>query len=136
MAHVSINKYRQVSISNVQDMNPYDQVKLILVNIVGKLAAAKGCIERKDIEKKGLHISTCISLIGALQTALNMEEGGEISENLASLYEYCQFKLVNANVENDLEGISEVTTIIKNIKEGWDAIPQEIRQGGQEVAAG
>jgi flagellar secretion chaperone FliS len=35
-----------------------------------------------------------------------------------------------------LEGISEVTTIIKNIKEGWDAIPQEIRQGGQEVAAG
>jgi flagellar secretion chaperone FliS len=87
MAHVSINKYRQVSISNVQDMTPYDQVKLILVNIVGKLAAAKGCIERKDIEKKGLHISTCISLIGALQTALNMEEGGEISENLASLYE-------------------------------------------------
>ncbi|SFC23870.1 flagellar export chaperone FliS [Pseudoalteromonas denitrificans] len=136
MAHVSINKYRQVSINNVQDMAPYEQVKLILVNIVGKLAAVKGCIERKDIEKKGLYISNCISLIGALQTALNMDEGGEISENLASLYEYCQFKLVNANVENDVEGIIEVSNIIKNIKEGWDAIPQDVRQSAQQAATG
>jgi len=137
MAHLSINKYRQVSVNNVQDMTPYEQVNLIFVNIIGKLAAAKGSIERKEIEKKGNNISVCISLIGALQDALNMDDGGEISANLASLYEYCQYKLVNANVNNDIEGLIEVSTIIKNIKEGWEAIPQDIRQNDQaQVAAG
>ncbi|PAJ72206.1 flagellar export chaperone FliS [Pseudoalteromonas sp. NBT06-2] len=137
MAHLSINKYRQVSVNNVQDMTPYEQVNLIFVNIIGKLAAAKGSIERKEIEKKGNNISVCISLIGALQDALNMDDGGEISANLASLYEYCQYKLVNANVNNDIEGLLEVSSIIKNIKEGWEAIPQDIRQNDQaQVAAG
>jgi len=135
MAHLSINKYRQVSVNNVQDMTPYEQVNLIFVNIIGKLAAAKGSIERKEIENKGNNISVCISLIGALQDALNMDDGGEISANLASLYEYCQYKLVNANVNNDIEGLVEVSTIIKNIKEGWDAIPQDIRQSEQAQAA-
>ncbi|MBU2969015.1 flagellar export chaperone FliS [Pseudoalteromonas sp. C2R02] len=135
MAHLSINKYRQVSVNNVQDMTPYEQVNLIFVNIIGKLAAAKGSIERKEIEKKGNNISVCISLIGALQDALNMDDGGEISANLASLYEYCQYKLVNANVNNDIEGLIEVSTIIKNIKEGWEAIPQDIRQNDQAQAA-
>lgn len=135
MAHLSINKYRQVSVNNVQDMTPYEQVNLIFVNIIGKLAAAKGSIERKEIEKKGNNISVCISLIGALQDALNMDNGGEISANLASLYEYCQYKLVNANVNNDIEGLIEVSTIIKNIKEGWEAIPQDIRQNDPAQAA-
>jgi len=135
MAHLSINKYRQVSVNNVQEMTPYEQVNLIFVNIIGKLAAAKGSIERKEIEKKGNNISVCISLIGALQDALNMDDGGEISANLASLYEYCQYKLVNANVNNDIEGLIEVSTIIKNIKEGWEAIPQDIRQNEQAQAA-
>jgi len=127
MAHLSINKYRKVSVSNVQDMTPYEQINIILVNIIGKLAATKGFIERNEIEQKGLNISTCISLIGALEDALNMDNGGEISNNLASLYEYCQYKLIDSNLKNDIEGIKEVSTIIKNIKEGWDAIPKELR---------
>ncbi|WP_409423641.1 hypothetical protein [Pseudoalteromonas sp. RW-H-Ap-1] len=52
MAHASINKYRQITVSSVKEMTPYDQVKLVFVNIVGKLSAAKGFIERKELEKK------------------------------------------------------------------------------------
>ena len=135
MAHLSIIKYRQVSVNNVQDMTPYEQVNLIFVNIIGKLAAAKGSIERKEIENKGNNISVCISLIGALQDALNMDDGGEISDNLLALYAYCQRRLVEGNLKNDIGALTEVSDIIKTIKEGWDAIPADMRQKDQVLQA-
>lgn len=128
MAHASINKYRQITVSSVKEMTPYDQVKLVFVNIVGKLSAAKGFIERKELEKKGTAISDCIVLLGALQQVLNFENDNEISVNLDSLYDYCQRCLLNANLENDINKIDEVITLIKEIKSGWEAIPFEQRE--------
>lgn len=128
MAHSSINKYRQVTVSSVKEMTPYDQVKLVFVNIVGKLSAAKGFIERKEYEKKGTAISDCIVLIGALQQVLNFDHNNEVSTNLDSLYDYCQRSLLSANLENDLKKVDEVIVLIKEIKSGWEAIPLEQRQ--------
>ena len=53
MAHISIKKYSQVSVSNINEMSPYEQINLIFSNIIGRLAATKGFIERKEFEKKG-----------------------------------------------------------------------------------
>lgn len=127
MAHASLSKYRQVTVSSVKEMNPYEQINLIFSNIIGKLAAAKGFMERKEIEKKGGAISDSIVLLGALQDTLNMEEGGEISANLMELYNYCKSRLVIANTNNDPEILTEVSDIIKEIKQGWDGIPNEQR---------
>ncbi|BDF95024.1 MULTISPECIES: flagellar export chaperone FliS [Pseudoalteromonas] len=129
MAHISVKKYSQVSVSNINEMTPYEQINLIFSNILGRLAATKGFIERKEIEKKGENISSCILLFGALQDALNfeVEQDPSISNNLLSLYDYCQRKLVEANVNNDIDAINEVINIVKEVKEGWDAIPLEER---------
>jgi flagellar protein FliS len=127
MQHLSINKYKQVTVSSVKEMTPYDQVKLVFTNILGKLSAAKGFIERKDYEKKGIFISDSIILLGALQQVLNFEQGDEISENLDSLYDFCQRKLLDASLKNDTQQIDEVLAIISEIKVGWDSIPPEER---------
>lgn len=129
MAHVSIKKYSQVSVSNISEMTPYEQINLIFRNIIGRLAATKGFIERKEIGKKGENISACILLFGALQDALDLkvEQDPSISDNLLALYDYCQRKLAEANVNNDIEAITEVSNIVKEIKEGWDSIPANER---------
>ncbi|MGO2371044.1 MAG: flagellar export chaperone FliS [Pseudoalteromonas prydzensis] len=129
MAHISVKKYSQVSVSNINEMTPYEQIKLIFSNILGRLAATKGFIERKEIQKKGENISSCILLFGALQDALNfeVEQDPSISNNLLSLYDYCQRKLVQANIDNDVDAINEVISIVKEVKEGWDAIPVAAR---------
>ena len=127
MAHISIKKYSQVSVSNINEMSPYEQINLIFSNIIGRLAATKGFIERKEFEKKGENISTCVLLFGALQDALNFEHGGDISSNLLSLYDFCQRRLTEANVNNDIAAVDDVIRIVKEIKEGWDSIPLEER---------
>ena len=129
MAHVSLKKYSQVRASNIAEMAPYEQINLIFSNIIGRLAATKGFIERKEIAKKGENISACILLFGALQDALNfdVEQGSGISDNLLALYDYCQRKLTEANLNNDTAAIMEVSSIVKEIKEGWDNIPASER---------
>ncbi|GAB0109633.1 flagellar export chaperone FliS [Pseudoalteromonas distincta] len=128
MAHASIKKYRQVTVSSVKEMTPYEQVKLVFTNIIGKLSAAKGLIEHKEFEKKGTAISDCITLLGALQQVLNFENENQISASLDSLYDYCLRTLLTANLENDINKLDEVIVLIKEIKSGWEAIPIEQRQ--------
>ena len=129
MAHVSVKKYSQVRASSIAEMTPYEQINLIFSNIIGRLAATKGFIERKEIEKKGENISACVLLFGALQDALNLEveQDPSISNNLLALYDYCQRRLTQANLHNDIEAITEVSSIVKEIKEGWDNIPLDQR---------
>ena len=81
----------------------------------------------KNWKKKGENISSSILLFGALQDALNFEKGGEISNNLLSLYDFCQRRLTEANINNDIDAIDDVIRIVKEIKEGWDAIPADER---------
>lgn len=129
MAHASLKKYSQVRTSSIAEMTPYEQINLIFSNIIGRLAATKGFIERKEIAKKGENISACVLLFGALQDALNLEveQDPSIANNLLSLYDYCQRCLIQANLNNDIEALNEVATIVKEIKQGWDSIPVEQR---------
>ncbi|WP_166420237.1 flagellar export chaperone FliS [Pseudoalteromonas sp. Z1A8] len=129
MAHISVKKYGQVRASSIAEMTPYEQINLIFSNIIGRLAATKGFIERKEIAKKGENISACILLLGALQDALNLEveQDPSISNNLLALYDYCQRRLTQANLHNDIEAITEVSSIVKEIKEGWNNIPLDKR---------
>ncbi|MBH0033760.1 flagellar export chaperone FliS [Pseudoalteromonas sp. AS84] len=129
MAHISVKKYGQVRASSIAEMAPYEQINLIFSNIIGRLAATKGFIERKEIQKKGENISACVLLFGALQDALNLEveQDPSISNNLLALYDYCQRRLTQANLHNDIEAIIEVSSIVKEIKEGWDNIPLDQR---------
>jgi flagellar protein FliS len=53
---------------------------------------------------------------------LDMENGGELSVNLRSLYEYINFRLLEANSKNSVEILDEVAGLLRNIKEAWDAI--------------
>ncbi|WP_165736200.1 flagellar export chaperone FliS [Pseudoalteromonas sp. C8] len=129
MAHISVKKYGQVRASSIAEMTPYEQINLIFSNIIGRLAATKGFIERKEIAKKGENISACILLLGALQDALNLEveQDPSISNNLLALYDYCQRRLTQANLHNDIEAITEVSSIVKEIKDGWNNIPLDQR---------
>lgn len=127
MARTSIQQYRKGTVNSLTDADPHTQVAAIMAHILGNVAAAKGAIERKDYEQKGLKIGKAIELLSVLQGSLDMEVGGEISRNLFDLYDFCIFKLGQASVKNEQEGLDAVTGVMRNIKEGWDGIPQDVR---------
>ncbi|WP_028862517.1 flagellar export chaperone FliS [Psychromonas aquimarina] len=124
----SIKKYQNTNLAHVEQADPHTLISLVMQHILGNLAAAKGAIERKEIENKNKMLSKVIGLIGELQNSLDMEKGGELSENLYGLYAYMISQVTQANIKNDVEPLAEVSALIAEIKSGWDGIPQDIRQ--------
>jgi len=128
MAHLSLKKYQQTTISNAGEASPYRLVAMLFQKILDNIATAKGAISQKDYAKKGEQISNAIAILGVLEGSLDHEQGGEISSNLSALYNFCSTKLFEANSNSDIELLNEIAQIIIPIKSGWDAIPLE-KQG-------
>ena len=128
MARLSIQKYQNTNMAHVEQADPHTLISLIMQHILGNLAAAKGAIERKEIESKNKMLCKVIGLLGELQNSLDMEQGGELSENLYGLYGYMISQVTQANIKNNAVPLAEVASLIAEIKSGWDAIPQDIRQ--------
>ena len=67
-------------------------------------------------------ISKAIGIIGGLREGLDLQQGGELAENLDRLYEYMVSRLLEANSANDADMLDEVAGLLRNVKSGWDAI--------------
>jgi flagellar protein FliS len=91
-----------------------------------RLATAKGHMQRGEIEAKSGRIDAAIKIIEGLRNNLDFKNGGEISANLDSLYEYMMLRLVQANMKNDPEIIDEVLLLIKEVSEGWSEIKDQV----------
>ena len=121
-AYTQVNKY-----SGVTDASPHRLVQMLLEGALEKLASVKGLLQRGEIAKKGETIGQTIAIVVGLRSSLNKEAGGEMAENLDRLYDYMERQLLQANLKNDINILDEVSSLLKEIKTGWDTIPAEIR---------
>ena len=126
----AVNEYKQVNTkAAVESADPHTLVKMLIDGALERINIAKLNMSQGDVVHKGENISRAISIIDGLKISLDMENGGEIAQNLASLYEYMQRKLLEANLYDKSENLDEVLSLINEIKSGWQAIPQDIRKG-------
>jgi flagellar secretion chaperone FliS len=128
-------QYRAVrSHGLVADASPSRLVQIMFEHILSELAAAQGCMERiKDnlplgeVVAKGKSLGKAIRLINQLNATLDMERGGQIAENLRSLYLYMLERLTLANVTNDARIVGEAASLVRKVKDGWDRIVTDVR---------
>ena len=79
-------------------------------------------IQNGNFEGKGNNISKARDIIFELNTVLDMETGGEIAQNLRSLYNFIGRHLTQASIECDTAMIQEVINILKELNEGWKSV--------------
>ena len=136
---MSLNRLKQYQETSTQagifEASPHRLIQMLFEGALEKIAMAKGFLIRNEIEKKGAHITWAIKIIAGLQESLNMKEGGELSKNLSYLYDYMCNKLLEANSENSIEKLDEVTKLLSNIKEGWDGIEAEVKSLSHQIRA-
>jgi flagellar protein FliS len=131
-----VNKYKkEAAKTQLADADPYQVIQMLMAGVLENLAAAKGAIERRDLEAKSKAISKATSIITALRASLDFEVGGELSQNLNALYDYMAERLVDASVENNADIVMEVANLFREIKTAWDAIPVEARIEAEKARA-
>ncbi|QDF75907.1 MULTISPECIES: flagellar export chaperone FliS [Shewanella] len=121
----SMQSYRKVSVeSDLSVASPHRVIQMLLAGAIERLAQAKCAIEQDDVAQRGLLIGKAIGIVNGLNGSLNMDTEGDVAVNLSQLYDYMLVRLSEANVNNDVKAIDDVVALLKTIKEGWDAIPQ------------
>lgn len=116
------------------EASPHRLIQMLMEGALDKIAIAKGHMERGEIAEKGNFISWSISIIEGLRISLDPKEGGELAANLEALYDYMQRRLVEANAANDVTALDEVASLLRNVKSGWDEIPDEFKSQGRVVS--
>ena len=57
-----------------------------------------------------------------LKASLDKSAGGELAQNLSSLYDYMSQRLLIANLKNDVAALDEVSNLLTELKGAWEAI--------------
>lgn len=135
----ALKEYGKVNVqTGIMNASPYRLIQMLLEGVVSRIAQAKGHLQRGDVKQKGEAISSAISIIGGLKESLDKSTGGEIAENLDSLYEYASNRLLEANVKGDITILDEIYELLMEIKTAWDAIenhPDVIKHSKTQVSA-
>ncbi|PSW03541.1 flagellar export chaperone FliS [Photobacterium lipolyticum] len=112
--------------------SPHRLIQMLLEGLLDNLSRARGFMERGQIADKGMTISKCLDILNGLSSVLDEEKGGDVTVELFRLYDYCGRRLFEANINDELEGIDEVTRLITDILEGWVVLKPNRVQVGSE----
>jgi flagellar protein FliS len=115
----SVNSHAQTS-----EASPHRLVQMLMQGGLDRIAQAKGALARKDIATKGLCIGKAVAIIGGLREGLDQKEVLTSLASLDGLYDYMMRRLTEANINGDVKILDEVSDLLGNVKEGWDAIAQ------------
>ncbi|MCX8030426.1 MAG: flagellar export chaperone FliS [Thermodesulfovibrionales bacterium] len=101
---------------------PLDLVIMLYDGAIEYLQKAIYHIKEGDNLKKSENLSRARAIIEELLSSLNLDIGGEIAENLQSLYLYMLMELLKANLKNDIKKIEEVVKLLVELRSAWRAI--------------
>jgi len=124
-----IAAYRSVSAHGATaDTHPHALVLTLFDATLERVNAARGCMERGETRRKAGLLHSAVILIAELRGSLDLQKGGPLAQNLSSLYEYMTRRLMHANLNGDTAAVSEVASLLGEIRSAWVAIGPEVRQ--------
>lgn len=123
----AMREYQKINtLHEVETASPHRLVQLMMERIIAKIAMARGHMEHGDVGEKGHLIGSTISIISGLQVSLNHNTNARLAENFNALYDYMIRRLLEANLKNDPQILIEISDLMREIKEAWDAIGIEV----------
>ncbi|TNE75466.1 MAG: flagellar export chaperone FliS [Gammaproteobacteria bacterium] len=115
------NAYANVGVeSGVMSADPHQLILMLFDGVEVVIRNARLHMEKGNVVEKGKSISKAIDIVNqGLLAALDREQGGEVAENLARIYEYVSNLLLRANLHNDLTALSEAEHLLAQIASAW-----------------
>jgi flagellar protein FliS len=115
--------------SNVMSASPHKLITLLFDGALSALAKADIYMEQGNTVAKGNALSNAINIISnGLKVGLDMEKGGELSRNLAELYDYFCRKLIQVNLHNDRDLLKQIRQLLADIADAWKHISPDTAQ--------
>lgn len=126
-ANYSANQYRTNSVNT----SPLQLVVMCYDGMLRFLGKTRSAIEQKDIETKVKFVNKTIAIIDELQNSLDFMRGGDVARNLDRIYDYFNRELMKVTMHNDLDALSHIENLVRDLRSAWHKIANEAPQNPQ-----
>ncbi len=111
--------YREMEI---QSASPERLVVIVFEQLVVNLERARSAMERKDIELRVTSLRRARGLVGELLATLDFEKGGALANQLADLYQFMLYELVDIGQRGDVLTMRKLVNIATSLRDGFTAV--------------
>ena len=103
--------------------SPHQLMLMLFDGAIEAMSITIGAIQQNKFELRSKQSTRSISVINGMRECLDMETGGDLANNLYSLYSYMAKELFKASFKNDADTVQNIQTMLKDIRESWEKIP-------------
>ncbi len=121
-ANPYINQYRKGAVTSA---SPLQLIIMLYDGSIRFMEAGKGAMLAKDLFEQNDKIQKAQKIISELISCLDMDKGGEIAENLLSLYTWVYNRLVEANIQDQPSYIDECVETMRQLRSSWVKLEEQ-----------
>lgn len=108
--------------SRILSVDPIELIGMLYQAATRAVGDARRHLADGDIAARARSITRASAVVIELATSLDHERGGQISANLARLYDYMLRRLTEANHQQSDGPLGEVLGLLRTLSEGWDGV--------------
>ncbi|WP_310572150.1 flagellar export chaperone FliS [Gemmatimonas sp.] len=112
------SSYREMEI---QSASPERLVVIVFEQLVVNLERARIAMDRKDVELRVTSLRRARGLVGELLATLDFEKGGPLANQLADLYQFMLYELVDIGQRGDVATLRKLVNIATSLRDGFTA---------------
>lgn len=113
------NPYAQYQQAQLETAPPERLLIMLYEGAIRFCNAARKGIEERNYQKAHDNFLRVQAIITELMATLNMQDGGEVAQNLFNLYEFLNHQLTLANTQKSVDRLDEALAIIRDLHEAW-----------------
>lgn len=122
----SIDQYRKAAVSTA---SPLQLVIMLYDGALRFMQAAKNAMAEGDLQTQNDKLQKAQKIVAELTSCLDLEQGGEIAQNLFALYDFAYNRLVLANIEDRPDYVDQAMKVLSDLRESWVAVESQHRTG-------
>lgn len=119
------NPYEKYKQQSVMTMTQGDMVKLLFEEALKQLERGARCINSKDYSGSNDALQRVQKIFNHLLGTLDFQY--EISQNLSSLYEFFNYKIIQANIRKDFREIEDILPMVIELKDTFALADKQAR---------
>lgn len=115
--------YRAINMqAQTAQASPVELVLMLVDGLLDEMARLRMHIAQVRYEAKAQSIAKCADILTGLGSALEVESGNEVVENLSRLYDFCAQHLNQAGIDMDVAKVDEVMQLVTTLRAGWQGM--------------
>jgi flagellar protein FliS len=123
----ALKAYSQANATEIEKASAHRLIELTFTELRKHLHLINSSLKRKT-EISDTSVAKVLLALSILTESLDMEKGGDIAENLSSIYSFCRSRVAEVFKGSGEFDLDEIIAIVNSLTEAWSGMEDTTKQ--------